>query len=324
MSISQDISKLSFLVTGGAGFIGSHVVEALIENGAQNVIVLDNLSTGNIKNILHLPQIQFIYADINDIQILNTILPDVDIIFHFAALGSVNRSIENPLATHLANSTGFLNILNYAIKHKVKGIIYASSSSVYGDDNHLPKVEDKTGSPLSPYAVTKITNELYAKVFWKLHQLPIIGLRYFNVFGPRQNPNGAYAAAIPSFIVKMIKNEDIYIHGTGNQKRDFTYIQNVVYANLLSLQAILNNSTNVFGQVMNIGCQQSLSINEVFNILAQKLSYKKQPIYTEPRKGDIFESLADISKAKKLIHYQPLVYFEEGIDKTIAYFINNS
>jgi UDP-N-acetylglucosamine 4-epimerase len=320
----MDISNLTFLVTGGAGFIGSHIAEALIQNGAQNVIVLDNLSTGNIKNILHLPQIQFIYADINDNQILNNILPDVDIIFHLAALGSVNRSIENPLATHFANSTGFLNILDNAQKHKVKGIIYASSSSVYGDDNHLPKIEEKTGTPLSPYAVTKISNELYAKVFWKLHQLPIIGLRYFNVFGPRQNPNGAYAAAIPSFIQKMINNEDIYIHGTGEQKRDFTYIQNVVYANLLAMQAILKHSTNVFGQVMNIGCHQSVSINEVFKILAQKLSYKKQPIYTAPRKGDIFESLADISKAKNLIHYQPQVFFEEGIDKTIAYYIKKS
>lgn len=316
------LSDYTYLITGGAGFIGSHMAEFLINQNSK-VIILDNLSTGSTENIKHLKQLEFIQGDINDLKTLNNILPKVDFIFHLAALGSVNRSIENPLHTHLANSTGFLNILQSAKEHHIKGIIYASSSSVYGDDTHLPKVEDKTGKPLSPYAVTKITNELYAQVFWKLFQLPVIGLRYFNVFGPRQNPNGPYAAAIPIFIQKMLNNEPVYIHGSGQQKRDFTYIENVIHANIKALETILQNKYECFGEVFNIGCQQNISINKVFHILSCKLNYRQKPIYTEPRKGDIVESLADISKAKKLLNYHPKVFFEEGIDKTLQYYLKN-
>jgi nucleoside-diphosphate-sugar epimerase len=312
-------TPLKIIVTGGAGFIGSHITEKLIELHHQ-VIVIDNLSTGNIKNISHLSQLKFIQADINDSQVLEQLLPDADYIFHLAALGSVTRSIENPLSTHLANSTGFLNILHHSVKHRIKGIIYASSSSVYGDDQHLPKVENKTGNPLSPYAVSKITNELYARVFYKLHGLPVIGLRYFNVFGPRQNPDGPYAAAIPLFIQKMLKKEPVLIHGTGEQKRDFTYVENVVEANILALLAIINKKQAAFGEVFNVGCQQSISINQIFYTLSKKLNYSQKPIYTEPRKGDIFQTLADIEKAQKLLNYQPKIFFEEGLDKTIRYY----
>ncbi len=319
----MDISKYTYLITGGAGFIGSHIAEFLTNQNGK-VIIIDNLSTSSTENIKHLRNVEWIQGDINNPELLNTVLPKVDFIFHLAALGSVNRSIENPLHTHLDNSTGFLNILQSSKEHHIKGIIYASSSSVYGDDMHLPKVEDKTGNPLSPYAVTKITNELYAQVFWKLFQLPSIGLRYFNVFGPRQNPNGPYAAAIPIFIQKMLNNELVYIHGTGQQKRDFTYIENVVNANIKALEAILHKKQETFGEVFNIGCQQNISINEVFQILSDKLNYRQKPIYTEPRKGDIVESLADISKAKKLLNYHPKVFFEEGIYKTLKYYLNHS
>lgn len=312
--------SFTYLVTGGAGFIGSHLVEALSSIPTAKVIVVDNLSTGSLNNIKYLNNIEFIQADINDTEKLEKILPQVDYIFHLAALGSVNRSVENPMATHLVNSTGFLNILQLSVKYNIKGVVFSSSSSVYGDDEHLPKVEDKTGQPLSPYAVTKITNELYAKVFYRLYQLPIIGLRYFNVFGPRQNPDGPYAAAIPIFIQKMLNNEPIYIHGTGEQKRDFTYVENVVNANLLAINSIIQGKINTFGEVFNIGCQQSISINEIFNILSQQLNYHQKPIYTEPRKGDIFQSLADISKARDLLNYTPSIFFEEGIIKTIEYF----
>ncbi|MCX7728514.1 MAG: NAD-dependent epimerase/dehydratase family protein [Bacteroidia bacterium] len=314
--------QYNILVTGGAGFIGSHLSEAL-SNAHAKVIILDNLSTGNLNNIQHLQNIEFIEGDINNKKILSQILPQIDYIFHLAALGSVNRSIEDPLSTHLANSTGFLTILQSAIEHGIKGIVYSSSSSVYGDDQHLPKTEENIGKPLSPYAVTKITNELYAYVFWKLYRLPIIGLRYFNVFGPRQNPNGPYAAAIPIFIQNMLNNEPVYIHGTGEQKRDFTYVENIVNANILALMAIIRQKENTFGEVFNVGCQQNISINELFQVLAKKLNYTKHPIYAEPRQGDVFQSLADISKIKNHLHYSPTIFFEEGIDKTIDYFKKN-
>jgi len=318
----MEIYKQRYLITGGAGFIGSHIAEHLSQNNAF-VIVLDNLVTGNIKNIQHLQNILFVKGDINDSELLKDLLPQIDVIIHLAALGSVNRSIERPMDTHLANSTGFLNILYWAKEYNMKGVIYASSSSVYGDDSHLPKKEEYIGNPLSPYAVSKLSNELYAKVFWQLFQLPVIGLRYFNVFGPRQNPYGPYAAAIPIFIEKMLNQESIYIHGSGEQKRDFTYVENVVNANLAAIQSILNNNTKAFGDVFNIGCHQSISINQVFEILAKKLNYIHAPVYTEPRKGDIFASLADISKAQEILGYKPTVFFEEGIERTVKYFISN-
>lgn len=319
----MQLSDYVYVVTGGAGFIGSHIVEYLSYLNCK-VIVIDNLSTGNKENIKDFPNVEFIQTDINDTETLKRVFKNVDFIFHLAALGSINRSVENPMNTHLSNATGFLNVLNVAKenKDKVKGIIYASSSSVYGDNQDLPKKEDKTGMPLSPYAVTKITNELYAKVFWKIYGLPTIGLRYFNIFGPRQNPEGPYAAAIPLFIQKMIRKEDIYIHGTGEQKRDFTYVENVVNANINALYAIIEKKQNTFGEVFNIGCHQSISINQVFKLLSEKLNYSKSPIYTEPRKGDVFQSLADITKAEKFLNYRPKVFFEEGIEKMISFILN--
>lgn len=317
----MDFSKYTVLITGGAGFIGSHLAEYLHQQNAK-VFIVDNLSTGDIKNIQHLKNIEFIEADINDSEKLKKIFQEVDFVFHLAALGSINRSIENPLNTHQTNATGFLNIIQLAKEYAVKGLVYASSSSVYGDDTHFPKTENKTGKPLSPYAVTKISNEWYAHVFYKLFGLPVIGLRYFNVFGPRQNPNGPYAAVIPTFIQKMLRNEPVYIHGTGAQKRDFTYVDNVVYANILAMQAIVQNKTQSIGEVYNVGCHQTICINEVFQILSEKLHYTQKPIYTEARKGDIFQSWADIEKAHQLLNYSPRVFFNEGIDKTIAYYKN--
>lgn len=317
--MSIDFSKYTVLITGGAGFIGSHLAEYLHQQNAK-LFIADNLSTGDIKNIQHLKNIEFIETDINDSEKLKKIFQEIDFVFHLAALGSINRSVENPLNTHLSNATGFLNILQLAKDYAVKGLVYSSSSSVYGDDTHFPKTESKTGKPLSPYAVTKLSNELYAHVFYRLFGLPVIGLRYFNVFGPRQNPNGPYAAVIPVFLQKMLRNEFVYIHGTGEQKRDFTYVDNVVYANILAMQVILQNKKDAIGEVYNVGCHQSISVNEVFKTLSEKLHYTQKPIYTEARKGDIFQSLADIKKAHQLLNYSPLVLFNEGIDKTIEYY----
>ena len=317
---NNQIENNTFLVTGGAGFIGSHIAEYLLNNKAKKVGVLDNLATGfleNIKPFLSLPNFEFIEGDITNPTDCEKACMGIDYVSHQAALGSVPRSIENPLATHQANATGFINILIAAKNNKVKRIVYASSSSVYGDLNESPKVESRIGKPLSPYAVSKKVNEQYAAIFSSTYNMEIIGLRYFNIFGPRQNPNGAYAAAIPLFIESLMKNEPVYINGSGEQSRDFTFIDNAVQANI---KALLNENKNALGKVFNIACGQSVSVNKMFEFIAGVIDPKAKANHREERFGDVKNSLADITEAKNNLGYMPEILFEEGLKRTINWF----
>ncbi len=317
---NQDLSEMRFLVTGGAGFIGSHVVDYLIDNGAGMVRVADNLSTGfydNIKHHVGKSNFQFQQIDLVDPQNCMIACSDIDIVFHQAALGSVTRSVEQPLNTNSNNVTAHLNILWACVQKKVQRLVYASSSSVYGDDISIPKTEDKTGMPLSPYAVSKKVNEIYSLVFAELYELKVVGLRYFNVFGPRQNPDGPYAAVIPLFIKALLENRSPVIYGDGKQSRDFTYVDNIVQANI---KAAFSNNKEIFGNIMNIGAGGNTSINELFEIIARFAGSHLQPVYLPPRKGEIFSSSASIQKARVLIDYEPSVLIEDGILKTLKTF----
>lgn len=319
-SLSDKIKNSSFLITGGAGFIGSHIVEYLISNGAKKIRVLDNLATGfldNIQPFLSYPGFEFIKGDITIPSDCEKACLGMDYVSHQGALGSVPRSIENPLATHQANATGFINVLIAAKNNNVKRIVYASSSSVYGDLNESPKVEGRIGRPLSPYAVSKLVNEQYAAIFSTTYNMEIIGLRYFNIFGPRQNPNGAYAAAIPLFINSLLNNQDVFINGSGEQSRDFTYVANAVQANV---KALLSDNKEALNKVFNIACGQSVSVNEMFELIAAEIKPGAKAIYRGERFGDVKNSLADISLAKQYIGYNPDILFEEGLKKTINYF----
>lgn len=317
---SKKIQNSAFLVTGGAGFIGSHIVEYLLQHHAKKVRVLDDLSTGFLDNLAAFathPNFEFIKGDITNPSDCEKACVGIDYISHQAALGSVPRSIENPLATHQANATGFINVLIAGRNYKVKRIVYASSSSVYGDLNESPKVESRIGKPLSPYAVSKLVNEQYAAIFSTTYNMEIIGLRYFNIFGPRQNPSGAYAAAIPLFINSLLNNQDVFINGSGEQSRDFTYVSNAVNANMC---ALLNDNSEAINKVFNIACGQSISVNEMFDLIAQELKPGAKAIHRGERFGDVKNSLADISAAKKFIGYTPEILFNEGLKKTISYF----
>jgi UDP-N-acetylglucosamine 4-epimerase len=315
-----DISNFSFLVTGGAGFIGSNIVEYLIKYNAKKVVVLDNLSTGfekNIKPYYNLPNFQFIKGDICNPEDCSKACQSIDYVFHQAALGSVPRSIKNPIATHNVNSTGFLNVLLAARDAGVKRVVYASSSSVYGDSQVLPKVEDQIGKQLSPYAVSKMTNELYGEIFAKTYQMEIIGLRYFNIFGPRQNPEGEYAAAIPLFINALINNIPPAINGDGEQTRDFTFVANAVQANI---KAMFQQNLNTFGSVFNIAVGERVTLNQLINILQELTSSSVQPAYRADRPGDIRDSLADISKARTMLGYDPEYKIQDGLKLTVEWF----
>lgn len=310
------------IVTGGAGFIGSHITDALLANGAARVIVIDNLLTGSIENIKHHfdnDAFTFAQADINDVNTIAAHFIKTDVVFHQAALGSVPRSVENPPATDINNVHGFVNVLHLCRLNKVKKVVFASSSSVYGDDQTMPKTEDKTGKPLSPYAVSKVTDELYGRVFADLYGMSITGLRYFNVFGPRQNPKGAYAAVIPLFIDHVLKKTNVKIFGDGEQSRDFTYVSNVVNANILSAFMLDESGFNV----MNIGCGGSTSVNALFNSINEAGGGKSKAMYEPERQGDIRSSSASIEKAMGLIGYKPDTTIEEGIRKTIEWFKKN-
>ncbi len=314
-----DISKFTFLVTGGAGFIGSNIVEYLLKYNAGKVIVIDNLSNGhksNIEPFLNYPNFEFVGGDITDFDLCNRVIKNVDYISHQAALGSVPRSIENPLATHLANTTGFLNVITAAKDANVKRVVFASSSSVFGDSKELPKVEGKIGKPLSPYAVSKRTKELYAEVFADIYGLDVIGLRYFNIFGPKQNPAGPYAAAIPLFMQAVLSNNSPFINGDGEQSRDFTFVENAVQANIKAMFT----DKEVKGKVLNIACGGQISINDLFSTIRDISGNNVQPIYREERPGDVKDSLADISLAKRLIDYNPEVSIKEGLTITIDWF----
>ena len=317
---TKDLSKHSFLVTGGAGFIGSNIVEYLLKYNAGKVVVLDNLATGfeeNLKPFFAQSNFKFIVGDICDLKTCKQAMDGIDFVFHQAALGSVPRSIENPIATHNANASGFLSVLVAAKNAGVKRIVYASSSSVYGDSVESPKREENIGKPLSPYAVTKLINEFYADIFARTYNMEIIGLRYFNIFGPKQNPKGEYAAAIPLFIDGLLNNKPVFINGDGEQSRDFTFVENAVQGNI---KAMFCEDKNSLGQVFNIAVGEKISVNDLFNTLKKITGAQLNATYRDERKGDVKNSLADISKAKNILGYSPSVFVEEGLKKTLEWF----
>lgn len=322
----------NWLLTGAAGFIGSNILEFLLENN-QRVIGIDNFSTGSKKNLEEIQKnlssdkwdlLTFIEGDICDFNFCKRVTRDIDYVLHQAALGSVPRSIKDPLNTNNSNITGFLNLIVASRDSKVKSFVYAASSSTYGDHPALPKVEDIIGKPLSPYAVTKYVNELYADVFAKTYGFRSVGLRYFNVFGKMQNPQGPYAAVIPRWIEAMITDSEITIFGDGETSRDFCYIKNVVQANIL---AALSEESNL-GEVYNVAVGGRTTLNQLFeiiknNLLDNNILYKRQPIYAEFRDGDVRHSQADISKAEKFLGYNPQFTIEKGIKDSINWYIQD-
>jgi UDP-N-acetylglucosamine/UDP-N-acetylgalactosamine 4-epimerase len=312
---------MRILVTGGAGFIGSNLVEELLNDSRVKFVrVLDNLATGSRNNIEEFQanqRFQFLEGDIRDYETCLTACEGIDYISHQAALGSVPRSINDPLTSNNVNITGTLNIFTAAKEKKVNRIVYAASSSTYGDHPGLPKVEDVIGNPLSPYAVTKYVNELYAKVYANLYGMQITGLRYFNIFGPKQNPQGPYAAVIPLFAEAVLQNKSPVINGDGNHSRDFTYVANAVQANIL---AMFTENKDAVNQVYNIACGHQTSLNELFETLKNFAGSSLQPVYGPERKGDVKHSLADISKAERLLGYYPLVSVKEGLQRTFEWY----
>lgn len=318
--MKDKVEKTSFLITGGAGFIGSNLVEALVRYNAKSIVILDDLSTGfkeNIVEFLELDSVTFIQGSILDYELCKKASKGVDVVFHLAALGSVPRSIDNPLATNLVNSQGFFNVIDAARLNEVQQFVYSSSSSVYGTDATIPKLEERIGEPLSPYAVTKRYNELVAQNFRRTYGMHVIGLRYFNVFGPKQNINGPYAAVIPIFIDNFLKNKSCVINGDGTISRDFTYVSNVVEANVLAAFYDCGSSKE---DLFNIAVGESISLNKLFDAIAMNLGSENRPVYGPKRAGDIQSSLASIDKAKTLLGYFPGVKFEEGLQKTVDWY----
>ncbi len=314
------LSGKRFLITGGAGFIGSHIVSYLLKAGAGKVRVLDNFSTGFRKNIepfLSNPAFELLEGDIRDVDACKAACAGINFVSHQAALGSVPRSVKDPQTSNDVNVTGFLNMLTAARDAQVKTFVYASSSAVYGDEPNLPKVEQRVGNPLSPYAVTKKTNELYADVFASLYGMKICGFRYFNVFGPRQDPDGPYAAVIPLFVSGILNDTPVFINGDGGQTRDFTFVDNAVQANV---RGMLTENEAAFGQVYNIAVGENFSVNFLYEAIREDLGMEHQPTYREPREGDIRNSLADISRGQNLLGYAPTHRFSEGLKETVAFF----
>ena len=322
------LNNKNILVTGGAGFIGSNLCEELISLGA-NVTCLDNFSTGfreNLEAIKNHPNFKLIEGDIRNLEDCKTACENQDFVLHEAALGSVPRSINDPITSNDVNVGGFLNMLVAARDANVKRFVYAASSSTYGDSESLPKVEDVIGKPLSPYAITKYVNELYADVFKRTYDFDTIGLRYFNVFGRKQNPNGAYAAVIPKFVMQLMNHESPVINGGGEYSRDFTYIDNVILMNLLALTS--DNSASV-NQVYNTAFGERTTLNDLVSNLKEYLSdfdpkiADVEVIYGDYRKGDVPHSLASIDKAKKLLEYQPKHSMKEGLKEAVKWYWNN-
>ena len=316
------------LVTGGAGFIGSNLCEELVKKG-NYVVCLDNFSTGRIENIQGLldnNRFKLIEGDIRNLDTCLKAVNGVDVVFHEAALGSIPRSIDDPITTNAVNISGFLNMLVAAKNAKIDRFIFAASSSAYGDNETIPKVEDTIGKPLSPYALTKYVDELYAHVFSITYGLKYIGIRYFNVFGRRQDPNSAYAAVIPLFIKKLLKHEQPIINGDGSNSRDFTYIDNIIHINMLALETL---SPKAFNQIYNGAGGENTSVLELEQLITKNLSVYDNcidcivPIFGPNRIGDIKHSKASISKAKELLGYTPVCTFEDGLKKTIFWYLTN-
>lgn len=316
------------LVTGGAGFIGSNLCEELVKKG-NYVVCLDNFSTGRIENIQGLldnNRFKLIEGDIRNLDTCLKAVNGVDVVFHEAALGSIPRSIDDPITTNAVNISGFLNMLVAAKNAKIDRFIFAASSSAYGDNETIPKVEDTIGKPLSPYALTKYVDELYAHVFSITYGLKYIGIRYFNVFGRRQDPNSAYAAVIPLFIKKILKHEQPIINGDGSNSRDFTYIDNIIHIDMLALETL---SPKAFNQIYNGAGGENTSVLELEQLITKNLSAYDNcidcivPIFGPNRIGDIKHSKASISKAKELLGYTPVCTFEDGLKKTIYWYLTN-
>jgi UDP-N-acetylglucosamine 4-epimerase len=313
---TTDLSKITFLITGGAGFIGSNLVEYLLHSNAKKVRVLDNLSTGFMKNLAAFqdnPNFEFMEGDIRDLETCKKAMEGIDYVSHQAALGSVPRSINDPVTSNEVNVSGFLNMLVAQKESKtVKRLVYAASSSTYGDSKNLPKVEGTIGKPLSPYAVTKLVNELYADVFYKTYGIQTIGLRYFNVFGPNQSPTGAYAAVIPLFMQALKDEKAPTINGDGEQTRDFTFVQNAVQANIRAFFA----KEEAVNEVFNVAYGDRISLNTLWNDLQAISDKNLKAFHGPPRKGDVRDSLANIDKAKNLLGYNPLFSVKDGLEIT--------
>lgn len=304
-----------YLVTGGAGFIGSNIVEALVRKG-ERVRILDDFSTGNLSNLASVKErVEIVTGDLRDMQAVRRAVDGVSYVLHQAALRSVPRSVDDPLSTDAVNTHGTLQLLVAAREAKsVRRLVYASSSSVYGDSPALPKVEEHTPSPISPYAVAKLAAEHYCRTFTHLYGLETVSLRYFNVFGPRQSPESKYAAVVPLFIRAALRDEPLIVHGDGEQSRDFTYIDNVVQANLLAC-----TNPGVGGEVFNIACNSRHSVVEIARTIERLLGRKLKIEHTSPRSGDVRHTQAAIDKAERLLHYRPTVGFEEGMRRTFGH-----
>lgn len=323
------LADKTFLITGGAGFIGSNLVEYLLKHDAKKVRVLDNLSNGHLKNIEPFKSesnFEFIEGDIRDLETCKKAVEGVDYVSHQAALGSVPRSIEDPITSNEVNISGFVNMLVASRDAAVKRFVYAASSSTYGDSEGLPKVEDKIGKPLSPYAITKYVNELYADIFQRAYGIDTVGLRYFNVFGQRQDPNGAYAAVIPKFVMQFMKHESPVINGDGSFTRDFTYIDNVVQMNML---ALTTSNEDAINEVYNTAVGERITLKELVLLLKKYLSkYDEQianveVIHGPNRVGDIPHSLASVDKAKAALNYDPKYPMEKGLEEAVSWYWNN-
>ncbi len=317
---ADKLADTAVLVTGGAGFIGSNICEYLLLHGARRVRVLDNLQTGFLSNIAPFLQqypdrFEFLQGDISELEDCLRACEGMDLICHQAALGSVPRSVKEPQVTMRANVDGFVNMAVAAREKGIKRFVYASSSSVYGDEPNLPKIEERIGKPLSPYAISKWTNEILAQNFHTLYGIDFIGFRYFNVFGQRQSPEGAYAAVIPLFIAAALQGEQAYINDRGQQTRDFTYIENVVQINI---RALFSQNTEALNQVYNVGCGGRYSLVELHSII-QEITQTQHlaPIFRAPRAGDVQDSQANIDKARRLLGYNPLFDFRTGLEETV-------
>lgn len=317
---TKDISQNNFLITGGAGFIGGHIAEYLLKNGAAKVRVLDNMVNGFEKNLdvlRNYSAFEFLEGDIRNEAICQEACTGIDYVSHQAALGSVPRSIKEPVYFNEVNVGGFVNMLKAAVDNNVKQFVYASSSSVYGDEPTLPKQENRVGNCLSPYAATKKTNELYAQIFADVYGLKIMGFRYFNIFGSRQDPDGPYAAVIPLFVKGILSRTPVFINGDGEQTRDFTFVDNAVQINI---KGMLSDHADALKKVYNVAVGEKFSVNYLYNACREQLQSDWQATYREPRAGDIRDSLADISLAQNLLDYQPTKKFENGLAETIEFF----